>query len=490
MLNRFLCRITALITVFVLTCVCLTAAADRSGLLRPMHALAVVEIPGIDVSKYQETIDWKAVAQSDVKFAILRCCKVIRAYDDWELDPRFEENYEGAKAAGVAVGCYMYTDAATADEFAEDVEYMLSFLKGKSFEFPVFLDMESASRQEHLAPEVFMPALLSGLELIEDAGHTAGVYSSSAFYRECIDRAQLRELGYPIWEANYFNSVNGLSSPAGHDLSDGATIWQYSGCGHADGIRTTVDRNICYTYQFFNHNAVISNSMLPTGSLHSGSNFTIAGTISSDTVIRTITGAIYDLNGDDAPLQTVTVYPHAREYVLTGFFTKKLVFSTLPEGEYELRITATDASNTDISVVNSPFTVGNPAVTAATDVTKVTDAAAPTIPAETDEQIIDAERQTELHSSAMAVTEATRLTDVTDANADADENDRSEAGFMRFSVWYLDHWSLRSFCARATALGNKLELERTPLYRIVSSMCYAMETSYLAASLRLGMGDA
>ena len=170
----------------------------------------------------------------------------------------------------------------------------------------------------------YRAALLAGLEKIEDAGHTAGVYSSSAFYSECIDRQMLLDAKYPIWEANYFNTSNGLTSPVGYDLSGEATIWQYSGCGRCAGIRTTVDRNICYTDQFFNHQAVITNSVLPGGTLKAGSNFTLAGTVSSDNVLRTITGTI-TRRGSSEPLQTVTVYPHAKDYKLTGFFTKKML---------------------------------------------------------------------------------------------------------------------------------------------------------------------
>lgn len=454
-MDRILRRLGAVLTAVVMFVILLTGTLQDSA--PPAHAAA--EILGIDISKYQEEINWEELAQSDVKFVIIRCCKVIRAYDDWEVDATFETNYAAAKKAGLAVGCYMFTDAASTEEFEEDVSYMLSFLKDKSFEFPVFLDMESASRQEHLSPSVFMPALLTGLEMIEDAGHTAGVYSSSAFFNECIDRKQLQDAGYPIWEANYFNSVNGLSSPAGHDLSAEATIWQYSGCGRAPGIRTTVDCNICYTYSFFNHSAALLNSELPSGTLKSGSNFTIAGTISSDSVIRSITGAIYDLSKPGEPVQTVSVYPHARDYKLTGFFTKKLIFSTLPDGEYELRITAVDASDTAFDVAESEFTVSDhgddPAAHSADS-------------GESSES--DGKSKEKKHSH--------------DQEESKIKPPRGRFG-TRIAVWTLKHFSLRKICGTATRIGQKLKLERTPLYRIVSKTFYALEIGYQSALIRL-----
>ena len=458
-MKRILRRLTSLLTAAVLmSAPAFSAPADRSGHGGMLRAAAAVSIPGIDVSKYQEEIDWQEVARSDVKFAILRCCKVIRAYDDWELDPTFEENYEKAKAAGIAVGCYLFTDAATEQEFLEDVGYMLGFLQDKSFEFPVFLDMESPIRQEHLPPEVFMPALLAGLEKIEDAGHTAGVYSSSAFFSECIDRSQLLEAGYPIWEANYFDTTNGLTSPVGHDLSAEATIWQYSGCGRCPGIRTTVDRNICYTYQFFNHQAVIANSVLPTDTLKAGSNFTLAGTVSSGTVLRTITGSIYRKDNPAEPVQSVTVYPRAREYKLTGFFTKKLIFSTLPEDSYELRITAVDSSGTEIEVVNTPFEIG-----------------AGDLPSETEHRSDgndSSQPMPEFHFAGQGHLHET--------TAPADS---SRSGGLNLQAWLFRHMSLRRVLTTATRIGNKLRLERTPLYRIVSKSFYKLEAGYLISNL-------
>lgn len=459
-MNSFLRRITAVLTAAaMLTVMLVYLSADALSL----HADAAAEILGIDISKYQEDIDWQELAQSDVKFVILRCCKVIRAYDDWELDSTFEENYHAAKAAGLAVGCYMFTDAASVEEFEQDCSYMLSFLKDKSFEFPVFLDLESASRQEHLSPDVFMPALLTGLEMIEDAGHTAGVYSSTAFYSECIDRSELQAAGYPIWEANYFNSINGLYSPEGHDLSAEATIWQYSGCGRVPGIHTTVDCNICYTYSFFNHAATIVNSVLPSGIMKNGSNFTLAGTVHSESVIRTITGAIYDMQKPEEPVQTVTVYPHAREYKLTGFFTKKLVFSTLPDGDYELRITAVDASDTLIDVTESQFSV-NPDG----DVQ---------VPVSEDEQDSGRQQIDEQREEAELI------------HYTGEDHSGVSLG-TRFSCFVFKHSSARKICGKAAKIGLKLELERTPLYRIVSKAALTLETGYLAFSTQLAIEKA
>ena len=448
-------RLPAVLTAAAMSAVCLAPSGKQNSL----HASAAVSLPGIDVSKYQEEINWEEVARSDVKFAILRCCKVLHSIDDWEVDPTFEDNYREAKKAGIAVGCYLFTDAASQEEILADTEYMLEVLKDKSLELPVFYDLESATRQEHLPPEVFMPGLLAGLERIEDAGHTAGVYSSTAFFSECIDRQALIDAKYPIWEANYFNTTNGLSSPVGHDLSDEATIWQYSGCGRCPGVRTTVDRNICYTYQFFDRQAVITNSVLPGGTLKAGSNFTLAGTVSSDNVLRTITGTIHKKDHPNA-VQSVTVYPMAKDYKLTGFFTKKLIFSTLTEGDYELCIRAVDSSGAEIEVVRSAFSVGPEEIPPETDV------AAPIV--------TNPHSMPEFHFAGQGHRRETETV-----------QKQPKAPFtVRMNAFFYEHWALRSVLKTANSIGIKCALERTPLYRIVSKGFCQLETGYLSLQIR------
>ena len=320
-------------------------------------AAAEVQIPGIDVSKYQDEIDWETVAAAGEKFAIIRVAMIVHARGVEEFDIRFEENYERARNAGLAVGCYMYTDAATEAEFSQDVAFMLRHLENKSFDFPVFLDLESRDRQEHLSPEVFMPGLLSGLSQIEKAGFTAGIYANTAFFSECLSREMLARHNYHVWEANYYNTVNGLYSPAGHDLSDTAGLWQYSGCGRVSGIRTIVDRNICYRESYFQHSVTLEDARLPMGILEQGAQFSTAGTVTGEAVIRSVTGTVFQKKTQQPAGMSVTVTPNARRAELSGEFSRGLVFSALPEGEYTLKITAIDSSGKTLPVAESDFRV-------------------------------------------------------------------------------------------------------------------------------------
>lgn len=71
----------------------------------------------IDVSRYQGLIDWAQVAAAGYKGAMLRAVstnrKLSKRADGLYIDPTFETNYRNAKAAGLDVGVYYYTNATS-----------------------------------------------------------------------------------------------------------------------------------------------------------------------------------------------------------------------------------------------------------------------------------------------------------------------------------------------------------------------------------------
>lgn len=58
---------------------------------------------GVDVSHHQGAIDWRRVAGDDISFAYLKATE-----GSTFTDPRFAENWAGARAAGLTVGGYHY----------------------------------------------------------------------------------------------------------------------------------------------------------------------------------------------------------------------------------------------------------------------------------------------------------------------------------------------------------------------------------------------
>ena len=93
-------------------------------------------LEGIDVSSYQGTINWPAVAKSKY-FAIIRAGTGYGGGDN--QDSKFEENYKNAKNAGVKVGAYWYSYAKSVSDAKNEAKYFMGHLKGKQFEWPVLL---------------------------------------------------------------------------------------------------------------------------------------------------------------------------------------------------------------------------------------------------------------------------------------------------------------------------------------------------------------
>lgn len=194
--------------------------------------LSIVENTSlIDVSVHNGKIDWQKVRAAGIDFAILRAGYGRLAS---QKDDRFEENYVGAKAAGIPVGAYWYSYAMSEDEARLEADVFLSVIKGKQFEFPVYFDLEE-KKQFDLGKEKVSAIMRAFLERVEAAGYFVGLYgSASSLTTHTADDIKSR---YTIWLAHWCNQTN---------YSDAYGIWQHSEKGNVDGINGNVDLDICY----------------------------------------------------------------------------------------------------------------------------------------------------------------------------------------------------------------------------------------------------
>lgn len=182
---------------------------------------------GIDVSRWQGVIDWGAVKAAGIEFAIL---KAGGSDSGFYKDSTFERNYEGAKAAGVYVGAYYFVGSKciSYEDGVADARRFLEMLKGKQFEFPVYIDLESTSIADK---EGATQACIGFCRTMENAGYYAGIYASdiSGF----VDRLNLSKLtAHDKWVARY-------GSKPTHAVPYG--MWQSSSTGKVKGINGNVD---------------------------------------------------------------------------------------------------------------------------------------------------------------------------------------------------------------------------------------------------------
>lgn len=191
---------------------------------------------GIDVSKWNGSIDWKAVKNSGVSYVIIRCGYRGSSQGALIEDPKFESNIKGATNAGLKVGVYFFTQAVDEVEAVEEASMVLEMVKGYKISYPIFLDVEpSGGRADGISKSTRTAVCKAFCETIKDAGYTAGIYANKTWLNEKIDASALS--GYKIWLAQY------AATPTYSGRYD---LWQYSSTGRVSGISGNVDLNISY----------------------------------------------------------------------------------------------------------------------------------------------------------------------------------------------------------------------------------------------------
>lgn len=189
---------------------------------------------GIDVSRYQGSINWPQVAASGRQFAIVR----LGSSNDGGLyvDPYFLQNVNGAHAAGLRVGAYYYTYARSQSAVIEELSLFLNVLEGLQLEYPVFVDVEDNSLTA-LGRAQLTDLVRFAMDILYQRGWYAGWYSYTNFILNYLNASELT--AYPLWLADY-RSQPGYS---------GYAMWQYSATGSVSGINGACDLN--YSYQDF-----------------------------------------------------------------------------------------------------------------------------------------------------------------------------------------------------------------------------------------------
>lgn len=197
-----------------------------------------VSCTGIDVSSHQGAIDWQAVAEAGVDFAIIRVG--YRGYGTGaiEEDTMYYANMEGALAAGLDVGVYFYSQAISTQEARQEAQFVLDRLGGYEITYPVIFDWEQSSAEERTAnvdDETLTNCAIAFCDNIEAFGYRAGCYFNQSFGYDRFDLRQLDD--YCLWLAEYNTYPTFL-----YDVA----LWQYTSSGSVPGISTVVDLNLCF----------------------------------------------------------------------------------------------------------------------------------------------------------------------------------------------------------------------------------------------------
>lgn len=194
---------------------------------------------GIDVSRWQGDFDFEyAKNQNGVQFAIL---KAGGADDGLYQDRKFEQNYEACCQAALDKGAYFYGNAKSIRDAELEADYFLSLLAGKTFEYPVWYDVEGTM----LEADALTDLILAFLDKVKAAGYTTGLYASESPLNSRIAADRIAAEGHYIWAARYSKTPPALRGNVKVDL------WQFG--GSVNYLKDTViagqtcDQNYCYT---------------------------------------------------------------------------------------------------------------------------------------------------------------------------------------------------------------------------------------------------
>lgn len=193
---------------------------------------------GIDVSAHQQEIDWIAVKAAGVEFAMIRVG--YRGYTEGEIQPDeyFVQNIEGARAAGLDVGVYFFSQALDEQEAIDEANYVLEQIKDYPLSYPVIFDwedIEADARTDGMDSVQLTKNAIAFCDTIKQAGYRAGVYFNQRFGYEEFDLESLQD--YVFWLAEYNDTPS---------FSFHFQIWQYCNDGRVDGIKTDVDLNLAF----------------------------------------------------------------------------------------------------------------------------------------------------------------------------------------------------------------------------------------------------
>lgn len=182
---------------------------------------------GIDISTWQDNLNYSLATSQGVKFAILR------AGFSTTKDNQFEKHYNNAKEQGWDLGAYWYSYASSKEEAISEANTFLSTIKGKRFTYPLYLDIEDSS-VSNLGKDTLNEIVNAFAKVIEDAGYYFGVYTNINWYKNIISGSELNKK-YDWWIAYW-----GDSKPTGIDYG----IWQNTSSYLVGNDR--IDSDYCY----------------------------------------------------------------------------------------------------------------------------------------------------------------------------------------------------------------------------------------------------
>lgn len=190
----------------------------------------------LDVSHHQGTIDWAKVKAAGFWGVFIRAA---RTNSGVIIDEKFEENYAGAKAAGLNVGVYFASYDTSTGAAKRSAAAAAKLISGKQLELPVFYDFEFfATAQKSMSSSDCYEMVRQFCKTMENNGFFVGVYSSNYYLYSHLKFKELAK-EFVVWVADWRENAD-------YETVKQCCCWQYTNKGRVNGINTDVDLNYWY----------------------------------------------------------------------------------------------------------------------------------------------------------------------------------------------------------------------------------------------------
>ena len=188
----------------------------------------------VDVSKWQEDINWQEVYDSGIRYAMLRLGTQNGVDKDSRLDIYFDKNIKEAQAVGIKVGVYYFSYANDIEDAKSQAKWVVDSLKDYELDLPVAFDWECWNLFDDFKLNFYELNMIGDtfLKIVEEAGYDTLLYGSKNYIENIWTY-----LDYDIWLAHYTKSTT-YSGPM--------KMWQFTNSGRVPGIKGNVDVNFYY----------------------------------------------------------------------------------------------------------------------------------------------------------------------------------------------------------------------------------------------------
>ena len=191
-----------------------------------------VILNGVDMSDWQSKNSDFSKAKG-VDFVILRISYTSLSKNfSTHYDDNFVQLYRKAKANGLLVGVYVFSQAKSTSEAIKEAQFALKRLKAlgikpEDLDLPVYMDYEFAylGRLNGTNRSTTTNSAVAFCNTIKTAGYKPGIYANTSFYNSNLDTSKFTDVDF--WCAQYYNKCTS---------SVNYTKWQYSSKAKISGL--------------------------------------------------------------------------------------------------------------------------------------------------------------------------------------------------------------------------------------------------------------